>query len=146
MNYAWGHIIHLFCAFVFVGAVFFEVLILESARKQVPEHYMVAIQQGIMQRARKVMPLVVATLFISGIYMASHYLNSKENWFSSSFSTLLTLKIIVACSVLIHFITAITLSIRGKMRSRYFKFIHLSVFTHMIFIVLLAKGMFYFRW
>ncbi len=146
MNYALGHIAHLFCAFVFIGAVFFEVLILESVRKKVPKEAMVAIQHGIMHRARRLMPPVILLLFASGIYMATIHLSGLESLFATSFSTLLTIKMMIAGSVLLHFITAMTLSLRGKMTSFRFKFIHLSVFSHMIAIVLLAKGMFYITW
>jgi len=146
MNYAFSHIIHLFCAFIFIGAVFFEVLILESARKKVPKEAMQAIQGGIMHRARRLMPPVVLTLFLSGGYMASIHLTDLPSLWSTSFSTLLTAKMLIAGSVLLHFITAMTLSLRGKMTSFRFKFIHLSVFSHMVAIVLLAKGMFYFSW
>lgn len=45
-----------------------------------------------------------------------------------------------------HFITAVTLSVRGKLKSRHFKLIHLSVFCHVVLIVFLAKTMFYIAW
>jgi hypothetical protein len=66
--------------------------------------------------------------------------------FDSSFATLLTIKIALAISVLAHFITAITLSARGKLKSRHFKLIHISVFCHVVLIVFLAKAMFYIAW
>lgn len=143
MSYGVGHIVHLFCAFVFIGAVFFEVLILESARKKVPDSYMVAIQEGIMYRARRLMPPVVLILFASGIYMAVTHFQHLDTAFATSLSTLLTIKITIAISVLLHFITAMTLSLRGRMTSFRFKFIHLSVFSHMVLIIFLAKTMFY---
>lgn len=146
MTYAYAHILHLFAAFIFIGAVFFEVLILESARKKVPKEAMKAIQLGIMHRARRLMPPTVLLIFLSGGWMAMQHLRGLDSLWSSSFSTLLSLKILIASSVLIHFITAMTLSLRGRMTSFRFKFIHLSVFSHMVLIILLAKGMFYFSW
>ncbi|MEZ5524310.1 MAG: hypothetical protein R3E62_04980 [Pseudomonadales bacterium] len=146
MSYGLVHTLHLLLAFVFIGAVFFEVLILESARTRVPKESMRAIQQGIMQRARRLMPPVVLFIFISGGYMAWLHLGGLESLFQTSFSTLLTLKIAIAISVLIHFICAMSLSLRNRMTSFRFKFIHLSVFCHMVLIVLLAKGMFYITW
>jgi hypothetical protein len=65
---------------------------------------------------------------------------------ASSFSTLLLLKIMVAVSVLLHFLGAIFLFKSGRMNARYLHFIHGSVFCHMVVIVLLAKGMFYLTW
>ena len=41
---------------------------------------------------------------------------------------------------------AVTLGARGKLKSRQVKFIHVSVFSHAVLIVLLAKAMFYVSW
>lgn len=76
--------LHLFGALVFIGAVFFEVLILDGVRKLVRP------------------------------------------------GALLALKILLALSVLAHFIRAITWSASGRMTSRRFRFIHVSVFCHMV--------------
>lgn len=146
MNYGLLHVIHLLCAFVFIGAVFFEVLILESVRKRVPANFMTVLEQNIMHRARRLMPPVVITLFAAGILMALQHYKGLDTAWQTSFSTLLTVKIVIAASVAGHFVTAITLSLRGRMTSRIFRFVHLSVFTHMLLIVLLAKGMFYISW
>ena len=43
-------------------------------------------------------------------------------------------------------VTAVTLGARGKLKSRHFKLIHLSVFCHAALIVFLAKAMFYIMW
>lgn len=146
MNYGLLHVIHLLCAFVFIGAVFFEVLILEGVRKRVPASFMATLEQNIMHRARRLMPPVVITLFAAGIAMAlQHYSGLTSPW-QSSFSTLLTVKIALAISVAGHFVTAITCSLRGRMTSKLFRFIHFSVFSHMLLIILLAKGMFYISW
>lgn len=146
MSYGLSHIIHLFCAFIFIGAVFFEVLIMESARKRVPADHMLALERSMRPRTRRLMPPVVLILFVSGIYMATAHFSGIDSPFNTSFSTLLTVKILIASSVLVHFITAMTLSLRGKMTSLRFKYIHLSVFSHMVLIILLAKGMFYLSW
>ncbi len=56
------------------------------------------------------------------------------------------LKIVLAVSVLLHFLVAMYLFKSGRMNARYLHFIHGSLFCHMIGIVLLAKGMFYLTW
>jgi hypothetical protein len=48
--------------------------------------------------------------------------------------------------VLVHFVTALTLSARANLKSRHFKLIHISVFCHVVLIVFLAKAMFYLTW
>jgi hypothetical protein len=138
--------LHLFAAIAFVGTVFFEVLILGSVRKTVGREAMRPIEIVIGARARRLMPFVILVLYGAGIGMAWQYRDELAHPFDSSFATLLSIKIVLALSVLVHFITAITLGSRGKLRSRHFKLIHLSVFSHMVLIVFLAKAMFYVTW
>jgi len=64
----------------------------------------------------------------------------------ASFGQLLSLKMVIAFSVLGHFFTAMYLARNKKMTCSRFKFIHLSVFCHQIIIVFLAKNMFYISW
>lgn len=138
--------LHLFAAIMFVGTVFFEVIILEGIREPVGRDAMRAVEAAIGRRARRFMPFVIATLYGAGIAMAWQYRADLANPFASSFATLLSIKIVLAISVLAHFITAMTLMLRGKMKSRHSRFIHRSVFCHVVLIVILAKAMFYVTW
>ena len=92
------------------------------------------------------MPYVMAVLFLSGIGMVFHHIQSMEQFTASSFGILLSLKILLAFSVLGHFLTAMYLSIKAKMNCSRFKYIHLSVFLHQVAIIFLAKNMFYIHW
>lgn len=138
--------LHLFAAIIFVGMVFFEVLILEGIRGQVPRDAMRSVEIAIGKRARRFMPFVILVLYGAGIGMAWQFRDVLAHPFASSFGTLLSLKILLALSVLVHFITAMTLSAKGKLKTRHFQRIHVSVFLHMIGIVFLAKAMFYLHW
>jgi uncharacterized protein len=138
--------LHLFAATMFVGTVFFEVLILDAVRKPVGREIMRSVESAIGRRARRVMPFVIVVLYAAGIGMAWQYRDVLAHPFESSFATLLWIKIILATSVLIHFITAVTLGARGKLKSRQVRFVHASVFCHVMLIVLLAKAMFYVAW
>ena len=138
--------LHLFAAIMFVGTVFFEVLILEGIRKPVGREAMRLVETAIGRRARRIMPWVILVLYTAGISMAWQYRDTLRHPLASSFATLLSIKIILALSVLVHFIAALTLSARGKLKSRHFKLIHLSVFCHVVLIVFLAKAMFYVTW
>lgn len=139
--------LHLFAALIFIGTVFFEVLFLGSLRKQLPARVMPLLEEGIGRRARQLMPWVLLILFGAGLGMVGlRYLPVLAAPLASSFGTLLTLKIILAGSVLVHFLGAMLLFRSGRMNGRYLKFIHHSVFAHMVLIVLLAKGMFYLTW
>lgn len=138
--------LHLFAAIMFVGTVFFEVLILEAIRKPVGREAMRLLEMEIGRRARRLMPFVIAVLYAAGVAMAWQYRDDLARPLDSSFATLLTVKIGLALSVLVHFIAAVTLGARGKLKSRQVRFIHASVFLHVVPIVLLAKAMFYISW
>ncbi|PMY38024.1 MULTISPECIES: CopD family copper resistance protein [Pseudomonas] len=139
--------LHLLAALVFIGTVFFEVLFLENIRKQLPAKLMVLLEQGIADRARQLMPWVLLALFGAGLGMVwVRYLPVLAVPLASSFGTLLMLKILLAASVLGHFLVAMLLFRSGRMNARYSRFIHHSLFGHMLLIVLLAKAMFYLNW
>ncbi len=138
--------LHLFAAIFFVGTVFFEVLILEGIRKPLGRETMRNVELAIGQRARRIMPFVILILFGAGIGMAWQLRDTLAHPFASSFATLLWIKIILAFSVLAHFIAAVTLGGTGRLKSRHFQLIHISVFCHVVLIVFLAKAMFYLQW
>lgn len=146
MEYGITHVIHLLCATAFIGVVFFEVFILEGIRDQIGPALMPQIESGIIGRAKKIMPWVVATLFISGIVLAYFHYSKLPSPFASSFGILLGIKILLALSVLVHFVTAIRSATNGCMNSQRFERTHISVFIHMLLIVILAKAMFYVHW
>ncbi len=139
--------LHLFAALVFIGTVFFEVLFLESIRRQLPARVMLLVEQGIGRRARTLIPWVLLVLFGAGLGMVwLRYLPALAAPLASSFGTLLALKMLLAASVLGHFLGAMFLFKSARMNARYLHFIHYSLFGHMVLIVLLAKGMFYLSW
>ena len=65
---------------------------------------------------------------------------------ASSFGVLLAIKIILALSVFGHFLLAMVLRRHGRLVSNVFRNIHLSVFGHVVGIVVLAKAMFFLQW
>ena len=138
---------HLFAALIFIGTVFFEVLILGRLHRQLPARVMVLVEQGVGQRARVLMPWVLLVLFGAGLGMVwLRYLPVLAAPSASAFGTLLTLKLILAASVLVHFLLTMARMRWGSVSARYIRWIHLSLFAHMVAIVLLAKGMFYLSW
>ena len=141
MQYGILLIIHLLCAAVFIGIVAFEVLILEGIRRRLPASLMAEVEAGIHTRARRIMPWIIAALYLAGLGLASFHAHAIN--FSSAFGILLSLKILLALSVLIHFISAMKFSLCGQMNSRRFKRIHHSVFIHLLLIAVFAKAMFY---
>lgn len=143
MRYPLLVMLHLFAALIFVGAVFFEVLILHGARKHASAAAMREVERAIGLRARRLMPFVLLVLYGAGLGLAWQYRAVLAHPGDSTLGLLLTIKIVLAVSVLGHFIRAITWMKAGRLNSRRSLIIHLSVFAHMVLIVLLAKTMFY---
>jgi len=136
-------VIHLFAAIMFVGTVFFEVIMLEGVRKHVPKEVMRTMEGAIGVRARAIIPWVLLALFGAGIGMAWFHQAALAAPFDSRFGLLLWLKILLALSVFSHFLAAMVLIRLGRLRSRMSQRIHISVFVHVVLIVLIAKLMFY---
>lgn len=135
--------IHLFCALIFVGTVFFEVLVLEGVRKHVPAEAMRAVERGIGRRVRWLMPIVLVTLFSAGFGLAAHYGEQLTHPAGNPFAILLMIKIGLALSVFGHFLLASYWRMCEIFTARRSRLLHISVFCHVVLIVLLAKGMFH---
>ncbi len=146
MEYTTVQIVHLLCACLFIGVVFFELVILEGIRKSMAEETMTAVETGLIGRVKYIMPWVVGTLFLTGIALAVQHFKGVSTPFASSFHILLAVKIALALSVLVHFVTALRSGVNGCMESTRFKYTHLSVAIHMLCIVILAKLMFVLHW
>ena len=86
------------------------------------------------------------TLSASTIFNVSMKAKPLAHPLDSGFAFMLTLKIVLALSVFGHFLTAMRVRARGARASAIFKRIHLSVFCHLIGIIVLAKLMFHLRW
>jgi len=139
-------VLHLFAALLFVGTVFFEVLILDKVRRHVPKNAMHLVETAIGRRARRIMPWVLLVLYGSGIGMAWQYRAALAQPFSSAFALMLALKIALALGVAGHFAAAMWLQRRGRLLGSVSRRLHASLFWHMVGIVLLAKGMFHLGW
>lgn len=146
--YALAHIIHVYCAIAFVGGVFFEMLVLSVLHTgRVSRESRREVERAMSYRAVRVMPPVVITLFISGIVMVyNRYLPILHHPFNSSFGIMLSIKILLAVSVLVHFAIAVVKMARHTLTVGWSKYIHAVVFSHMLFIVFFAKAMFYLSW
>ena len=135
--------IHLLCAITFIGAVFFEVLVIEPIERQLPPEVGEKIATEIPRRVRKFMPAVVALLFLTGGAMYWVHFSSRPDFFETRFGVLLTIKLALAFAVLGVFVAALRASLRGTMDVCRFRSTHRIVAALMFGIILLAKGMFY---
>lgn len=110
--------VHLSAAAFFIGGVFFEVMILSGAARQLDEAPRAQLSKALGRRARQVMHWVVLALYGAGIGLAWHYRAALAQPFASSFGTLLTLKICLALSILGHFLFVVFLIRTGRMTPR----------------------------
>ena len=146
MSYGLLLALHLLGAIAFVGTVFFEVVMLEGVRRHLPKETMREVERAVGNRATAVMPWVLLTLYAAGIGLAWQHRAALAQPLASSFGLLLALKIALALSVFGHFATAMVWRRRGVLGGRRSHRLHLSVFCHVLAIVLLAKAMFYLAW
>ena len=141
--YPWIVLLHLACAIVFVGAVAFEVLVLESLHRRFDAAAMQRIEAAVMARVRRFMPVIVLLLFLSGFALFDLRCNGIQCIGTTRFGWFLLAKVILAFGVLSVFINAVWAGARGKMNACRFRYTHRIVLTLMAAIVFLAKTMFY---
>lgn len=133
--------IHLLCALTFVGAVFFEVLVIEPIEKHLPPGVGHQLAEAIPRRVRVFMPVVVALLYLTGAAMFWVHFSARPDFFHSKFGLLLTAKVSLTFAVLGVFVAAMRAARNGTMDPCRFKHTHRIVGGLMLGIVILAKGM-----
>ena len=140
--YPWILLLNLSSAIIFVGAVVFEVVVIESLKKHFDIVIMQRIEQAVMARVRQFMPVVVVLLFLSGFAVFDIRCDGFQ-CVGSRFGNWLLLKVVLAFGVLGVFANAMWAMRRGKMDVCRFRYTHRVVLGLMIGIVFLAKTMFY---
>lgn len=135
--------LHLLCALVFVGAVFFEVLVIEPLEKTLPGETAAQLAEAIPHRVRVFMPVVVALLYLSGAAMFWVHFSARPDFFQTRFGLLLSTKVTLTFLVLSVFVASMRAALKGTMDVCRFRYTHRIVAGLMLGIVLLAKGMFY---
>jgi len=143
MSYGLPLVLHLLAAIAFAGTVFFEVVMLPGMRRHLPRESMREVERALGSRATAVMPWVLLALYAAGIALAWQHRAALAQPLASTFGLLLSIKIVLAASVLGHFATAMAWRRRGTLNGRRSRRLHASVFCHVLLIVVLAKAMFY---
>lgn len=143
MVYPYLLIIHLLAAIAFIGSLFFEVFIWYAARGQLSDTARPAADQAIASRSRKVLHGVVLVLYGAGIGLAWHHRGALSQPLASSFASLLSLKIVLALSIIGHYLLLAYWLQRGRLSEGRARWIRCSILGHMLLIVILAKAMFY---
>ncbi|QBF26488.1 hypothetical protein EXN22_12580 [Pseudomonas tructae] len=143
MIYPYVLVIHLLAAIAFIGTLFFEVFIWRVARRQVPPAAQSGVDQALSLRSRKVLHGVVLLLYGAGLVLAWHHRAALSQPWASSFASLLSLKIVLALSIIGHYLLLAYWLQRGRLSEGRAWWIRCSILGHMLVIVVLAKAMFY---
>lgn len=142
MSYTLVLIIHLLCAIIFIGFVFADVIVLPAMKKVLNEKEHQNVMNEISGRARKIFPLAVLTLILTGGFMFSKYINSDAGMFNSSLQILLLIKFILAMIIAGGIVYSLSCKFLKKAPNPIMKHFHKFVLVVGISIVVLAKLMF----
>ena len=141
MLYSWLLIVHLLAAMAFIGTLFFEVVIWHRAREELAWSAQVTSEHAIARRSRQVLHGVVVLLYGAGIGLAWHYRAVLSVPWGSRFAALLSLKILLALSIIGHYLWLAYLLSHQRLSPRRATWIRRSILGHMVLIVILAKWM-----
>ena len=136
---------HLLAAIAFIGTLFFEVFIWHAARRPLSQAVREGVDQAIAQRSRHVLHGVVLVLYGAGIALAWQHRGALSQPLSNSFGLLLSLKILLALSIVGHYVWLAYWLKSGRLTPSRACWLRRSILGHMVVIVVLAKGMFYWQ-
>ena len=129
--YPYAQIIHLFCAIIFVGYLFFDVIILRVASKKMPPELAQKAKQAIGSVAVKIMPICVLLLVLTGGMMISNWIDNKV------FMIKFCLAMVIVAAVIVNLSCKFIFKRPSPLGN-----IHPIALTLAVAIVLLAKVMF----
>lgn len=138
-------VIHLLAAIAFIGTLFFEVFIWHAARRPLAQGVKDAADPAIAKRSRQVLHGVVLVLYSAGIALAWQHRGALSQSLSNSFGLLLSLKILLALSIIGHYLWLAYWLKSGRLTPDRACWLRRSILGHMVLIVVLAKAMFYWQ-
>jgi len=142
MSYTLALVIHLLCAIIFIGFVFADVVVLPAMKKVLNDQEHQNVMNTISNRARKIFPISVLILILSGGFMFSKYINSDAGMFNSPLQILLLIKFILAMIIASGIVYSLSRKLVKKPPHPIMKHFHKFVLVTGICIVILAKLMF----
>ncbi|MBZ7994506.1 copper resistance protein CopD [Campylobacter canadensis] len=141
--YPYALLVHIFCAIIFIGYLFFDVVIFSRAKKSLDEKTANLMEKAISSKAIKIMPICVLLLLLTGGMMMSKWVNKELGYFDSSLQVLFMIKVSLACIIFLAVIFSLSCKFIFKIPNPLAKIIHPLALTLAICIVFLAKFMFY---
>ena len=142
MSYTIVLIIHLLGAIIFLGFVFADVIVLPAMKKVLNDEEHQNVMNSISNRARKIFPITVLILILSGGFMLSKYINSDAGIFNSPLQILLDIKFLLASIIASGIVYSLSCKFLKKTPNPIMKDFHKFVLVVGIVIVVLAKVMF----
>lgn len=143
MTYLLIKTLHLLAAIGFVGTLFFQVLILAPAAKRLDPSVRGVLGPILGHQARHVIHVVAIVLYGAGLTLAWPYRSLLANPLSSSFATLLSLKIVLALLIIGHYAALIFLRRSQRITERGMHWLNVSLLLHAVAVVICAKSMFF---
>lgn len=141
MDYFLVVLVHILCAIIFVGYVFFDACIYPMAKKYCDEESMKKVKKAYARGGAKVFGLAFILLILSGIHLASNYIGGDNGWFTSGFQIILLFKIFLLIFMcLITFISIFWVFVLKK-PDPFGKYSHLIGLVLCVIIVVCAKAM-----
>lgn len=142
--YPYVKVVHIFCAIIFLGYVFFDVVIF-SRLKSVLKDDFERVKVAITSKAIKIMPICVLLLFLSGGMMMSNWVGSKAGgYYETTLQQMLMAKAYLALIIGLGVIYSLSCRALGKTPIKFMKqHFHKVVLILGFVIVLFAKMMFY---
>lgn len=101
-------VIHTICAIIFLGFIFCDVVLLSPVRRVLGDEFADKLWSVVGRRGRKIMPLCVLALVITGGAMMTRWVSPTLGWFGTNLQTLLTIKIILALGIVAMVVTSLT--------------------------------------
>jgi len=129
--YPYAQIVHLFCAIIFVGYLFFDVIILRAASKKMPPELAQKAKQAIGSVAVRIMPICLLLLVLTGGMMISNWIDNKV------FMIKFCLAMVIVAAVIVNLSCKFIFKRPSPLGN-----IHPIALTLAVAIVLLAKVMF----
>ena len=108
MLYGLFLVIHTLCAIIFLGFIFCDVVLLSPVRKVLGDEVADKLWSVVGKRGRKIMPLCVLLLVISGGAMMTRWVSPSLGWFGTSLQTLLSIKILLALGIVAMVVTSLS--------------------------------------
>ena len=136
--------IHLICAIIFVGFLFFDVVVFNRLRSVLGDDFE-RLKNAIVSRGVKIYPLAVLGLLLSGGMMMSSWVGSKAGgYFSSPMQQLFMLKVALAFIIFAGVAFSIFNRLSKRPSPNFMKrHFHTLACVLAFAIVILAKAMFY---